>query len=156
MQGYSWRTRWLEKWVVLPGESSTEASTRRWRCDVLGWDFDNELVGPVRVNGVVKMRAGFYVDFWIKIFTHGMNPKVWRSGKSLFNVHDNAPSRAAKLATEYLNHVFARYGNIMQWPPCSPDINPIENLWSIVKRKMYSAGKQYHKVLMPRLLWVFP
>ena len=32
----------------------------------------------------------------------------------------------------------------MVWPPASPDVNPIENLWSIVKRKLYEAGKQYH------------
>ena len=30
------------------------------------------------------------------------------------------------------------------WPPASPDVNSIENLWSIVKRKLYEAGKQYH------------
>lgn len=29
-------------------------------------------------------------------------------------------------------------------PPASPYLNPIENLWSIVKRKLYEAGKQYH------------
>ena len=32
----------------------------------------------------------------------------------------------------------------MVWPPASPDVNPIENLWSIVKRKLHEAGKQYH------------
>ena len=31
----------------------------------------------------------------------------------------------------------------MEWPPCSPDLNFIENLWSIVKSKIYRGGKQY-------------
>jgi hypothetical protein len=31
----------------------------------------------------------------------------------------------------------------MTWPPCSPDLNPIENLWSIIKCGIYKEGKQY-------------
>ncbi|MGL6081657.1 MAG: hypothetical protein ACRC4N_04045, partial [Gammaproteobacteria bacterium] len=32
---------------------------------------------------------------------------------------------------------------LMTWPPCSPDLNPIENLWSIIKCEIYKEGKQY-------------
>ena len=32
----------------------------------------------------------------------------------------------------------------MEWPPWSPDLNSIENLWSIVKMKLYVGGKQYN------------
>ena len=31
----------------------------------------------------------------------------------------------------------------MTWPPQSPDINPIENLWSTVKRELYPGDQQY-------------
>ena len=31
----------------------------------------------------------------------------------------------------------------MEWPPNSPDLNPIENMWSIIKRKVYANGKQF-------------
>ena len=31
----------------------------------------------------------------------------------------------------------------MQWPAVSPDINPIENVWGIIKSDLYSCGKQY-------------
>lgn len=31
----------------------------------------------------------------------------------------------------------------MTWPPSSLDLNPIENLWSLLKRTIYGEGKQY-------------
>ena len=31
----------------------------------------------------------------------------------------------------------------MDWPPQSSDLNPIENLWSIIKRKVYKNGHQF-------------
>ncbi|RCN33830.1 hypothetical protein ANCCAN_20330 [Ancylostoma caninum] len=34
----------------------------------------------------------------------------------------------------------------MQWKACSPDLNPIENLWAIVARKVYANGAQYNTV----------
>ena len=32
----------------------------------------------------------------------------------------------------------------MEWPACSPDLNPIENLWSVLKQTIYANGKQYN------------
>ncbi|RCN45532.1 hypothetical protein ANCCAN_08461 [Ancylostoma caninum] len=34
----------------------------------------------------------------------------------------------------------------MQWPACSPDLNPTENLWAIVAREVYANGAQYNTV----------
>ena len=31
----------------------------------------------------------------------------------------------------------------MDWPACSPDLNPIENLWGIMKEEIYHDGRQY-------------
>ncbi|XP_068569876.1 uncharacterized protein [Cebidichthys violaceus] len=30
--------------------------------------------------------------------------------------------------------------NLMVWPPSSPDLNPIENLWSVLKQKIYETS----------------
>ena len=35
----------------------------------------------------------------------------------------------------------------MQWPASNPDLNPLENVWSIFKRKLYEGEKQYRNKL---------
>ena len=59
-------------------------------------------------------------------------------------MQDSAPSHASGLTRGYLEDcgfVGARY---MDWTASSPDLNPIENYWSLLKGKIYEVGKQYY------------
>ena len=33
---------------------------------------------------------------------------------------------------------------LMNWPPASPDLNPIVNFWGIIKRNVYAENNQFH------------
>ena len=58
-------------------------------------------------------------------------------------MHDNAPSHAAHNTREALTKFGFKEAPLMLRPACSPDLNPIENFWSILKRKICEDGKQY-------------
>jgi hypothetical protein len=49
-------------------------------------------------------------------------------------MQDNAPIHTAHIIREW----FTSQGiDIMDWPPYSPDLNPTENLWALLKAQMY-------------------
>ena len=45
---------------------------------------------------------------------------------------DNDPKHKNKLSQEYLKKKIATF----EWPPYFPDLNPIENIWVILVRKL--------------------
>ena len=48
--------------------------------------------------------------------------------------YDNAPTHTATVVRDALAEMEIE---VMEWPPCSPDLNPIENLWALLKAKIY-------------------
>ena len=50
-------------------------------------------------------------------------------------MQDGVPCHTAKTVKTYLHQ---KEIPILEWPPNSPDLNPIENVWSTLKRLVYS------------------
>jgi len=50
-------------------------------------------------------------------------------------------------SAETMAWLHGRHIPLLDWPACSPDLNPIENLWGIMVRRIYENGKQYSCVI---------
>ncbi len=65
---------------------------------------------------------------YIKVLEQHMLPSRW----CLFQ-QDNAKPHTADITTAWLR---SRSVRMLNWPACSPDLPPIENIWCIIKWKI--------------------
>ncbi len=74
----------------------------------------------------------------LKRYIQVLEQHMLRSRRRLFQgrpcifQHDNARPHTASITTSWLR----RRIRVLNWPACSPDLSPIENIWRIIKGKM--------------------
>lgn len=65
---------------------------------------------------------------------------------------DNAPCHTAKIVQQWLRK---KKVNRMWWPANSPDMNPIENLWGIMMKKLGSMSYSTKQQLIEKIIWIW-
>ena len=55
-------------------------------------------------------------------------------------MHDNATPHTSQSTHKFLED---KNIDVLEWPPHSPECNPIEHLWAILVRRIYEGGKEY-------------
>ena len=123
-------------WVEKDRKYTFETNCRR-RPGIMVW-------GAISANGacyIARMKGGItsksYVEMLEKVLLEDVKedlPVDW-----IFQ-QDNAPAHNARATRQYLEDEGI---HTLEWPPYSPDLNIIENVWGMVSSEVYKDGREY-------------
>jgi transposase len=120
---------------LKPSFKSGRTSVGVWSC------YCGDEMGPlVIIEKGGRMTAKRYLETVKKYFLPFYKRMVRKYGPEVVMQEDNASWHTAKIVRAYLNKQKVKR---LQWPPQSPDLSPIENLWKQIK---VIIGKRRHRI----------
>jgi transposase len=110
------------------------------------------MIGAIAVDGVVASMAvqGSVDGEVFKVYVRQILAPQLRAGDVV--VMDNLSSHKVAGVREMIEQTGAK---LMYLPPYSPDLNPIENIWSKIKQKLRSIGARTLEALLDAISEAF-
>lgn len=163
------RVDWCKKHMDEPWETAVYADEKSWQrgsrttAKLLGlatWEYPKVLFVPTRFSLRLWGCIGYAKNSSLRLIEGTMKTKQYFTIlKSMLRVnqklsvfvHDNAPPHGRKRYRRELDTLLKKKKlRALFLPPYSPDLNPIENFWSIMAKRVFQGGNKTYQ--SPRLL----
>ena len=93
---------------------------------------------------LIELKGRANSSKYISTLNNGLLPVAEElCGKNWILQQDNAPIHTSNETKIWLK---SKNIDVLEWPPYSPDLNPMENLWGYLVRKVYANNKQYDSI----------
>ena len=104
-----------------------------WGC-MLGSSLGPLVIVPKNING----------EKYVETLKNNLLPWMKQLPKQKFILmQDNAPAHKKKSTLDTLASLDI---SVMPWPPQSPDLNLLENVWELLSKQVYKNGRQFTSI----------
>ncbi|ORD95314.1 TCB1 [Hepatospora eriocheir] len=91
------------------------------------------------VGRIVFIEETMTASVYKQLLANNLRQSACEMGlKEFILIQDNDPKHTSRLVSNWLDE---KEIQVLDWPPQSPDLNPIEAVWALVKCKLAQFGK---------------
>ena len=136
---------WASGWILNGHQPGVGIRRQEGGGGVKFWEGikGNVLFGPFKVEPGVKINSTSYCELLNKHLILRLEDQPLSLWRTMIFQQDNAPAHRPEYTSNWLKNAGFKDERVMVRPPNSPDLNPMENFWAIIKRRVYSNGRQF-------------
>lgn len=121
--------------------SQSDRSGRKC-CSMWGWI---SAYGPGELTLIEgSLNGKQYVEIMEDIMVPTVRAMVFPKPQKILFMQDNCPAHKCKYAMKWFEN--QKDITLINWPPKSPDLNPIETVWALMKKKDISKSKNKKEI----------